>query len=89
MPVDEPEMIDIDEEAVGVSAEAEIISESVSDAPIVDAEPVTGDSPLEESVTEAKPARKRKAAPSRAGKAKTPRAAKPRARKSPRTTTEA
>ena len=81
MPVDEPEIVDIDEEVLSVSADAEIISEPVADSPIVDAEPVAG--PAEESEPEAKP-RKRKAATSRAGKAKTPRTAKPRARKSTR-----
>ena len=82
MPVDEPEIVDIEEEVLNVSADAEIVSEAVADAPIVDAEPVTSDSPAEESEPEAKPARKRKASSSRAGKARTPRAVKPRAKKS-------
>lgn len=82
MPVDEPEIVDIEEEVLNVSADAEIVSEAVADSPIVDAEPVTSDSQAEESEPEAKPVRKRKASATRAGKVKTPRAAKPRARKS-------
>ena len=88
MPVEEPEIIDVTEEAVSASSEAELVAEVVTEAPIVDAEPVATESLADESVTEAKPARKRKAAAPRAARAKTARAAKPRARKSPRTNSE-
>jgi hypothetical protein len=89
MPVDEPEILDVEEETFAAPAEAEIVPEPVADSPIVDAEPVIGDAAMEEPVAEAKPARKRKGAAPRASKTKTARAAKPRTRKSTRPTSEA
>jgi hypothetical protein len=83
MSVDEPEILDVEEEAYARPAEAEVVSEPVADPPIVDAEPILGDeSAAEEPVAEPTSARKRKT-PARVPKAaKTGRAAKPRARKS-------
>jgi len=93
VPVDEPEMIDIDEEAAGVSAEAEIISEPVADPPIVDINPLAADDtgadfgetgePVEQAspMETSRPARKRKAAAGRIAKPRTARVTKPRARK--------
>jgi uncharacterized protein (TIGR00288 family) len=83
VPVDEPEILDVEEEVYTPSAaDAEVVAEPVADPPIVDAEPlVSEEPPAEEPVEEAKPVRKRKAAP-RARAAKAPRAAKPRGRKS-------
>jgi uncharacterized protein (TIGR00288 family) len=81
-PVDEPEIIDVEEEVyTPAAADAEVVAEPVSDPPIVDAEPVASEPAADEPVEEAKPARKRKAAP-RVRASKAPRAAKPRARKS-------
>jgi uncharacterized protein (TIGR00288 family) len=83
VPVDEPEILDVEEEVYARSAaDAEVVAEPVSDPPIVDAEPVVSEEPAaDEPVAQAKPARKRKAAP-RARAAKAPRAARPRGRKS-------
>jgi len=81
LPVDEPEMLDVEEEAFSAPAEVDIVPEPVADAPIVDAEAVVADVVVEEEATAAppvKPARKRKTA---AKAVKTPRAARPRARK--------
>jgi len=83
MPVDEPEILDVEEDVYTSAADAEIVSEPVADPPIVDGEAVlAGESPAAvEPIEEAKPARKRKMS-TRAPKAvKTARAAKPRVRK--------
>ena len=83
MPVDEPEILDVEEEGYASAADAEIVSEPVADPPIVDGEAViAGESPAAvEPIEGAKPARKRKMS-TRAPKAvKTARAAKPRVRK--------
>ena len=84
MPVDEPEILDVEEENFNV-APAEIMSEPVEDAPILDAEPVLVDEQPAEGggAAEApKNARKRKASARAPRAVKTPRTAKPRARKS-------
>jgi uncharacterized protein (TIGR00288 family) len=81
MPVEEPEILEVDQEDYAPTAEAEIVSEPVADPPIVDAEPVlTGEPAAGEPVEEAPPPRRRKT--SRAPKAaRTARVAKPRPRK--------
>jgi hypothetical protein len=81
MPVDEPEILDVEEEAYAPASEAEIVSEPVADPPIVDAEPVLATESGEEQVEEARPARRRKASARAPKAAKTARAARPRARK--------
>jgi uncharacterized protein (TIGR00288 family) len=83
MPVDEPEILDVEEEVYAQPAEAEVVPEPVADPPIVDAEPIlAAESASEDPTDEPKPARRRKT-PVRAVKAaKTSRAARPRARKS-------
>jgi uncharacterized protein (TIGR00288 family) len=83
MPMDEPEIINIEEEVVTAPAEGEFVPEPVSDPPIVDAEPVAAAQEVaqEEPVEEARVIRRRKAAAPRAAKTKTARASKPRARK--------
>ena len=83
MPVDEPGILDGEEEVYTSVPEAEIVSEPVADPPIVDGEAVfAGDPPAVELVEEEKPARRRKTSPRAPKAAKTTRAAKPRARKS-------
>jgi uncharacterized protein (TIGR00288 family) len=83
MPVDEPGILDVEEEAYPSVPEAEIVSEPVADPPIVDGEAVlAGDSPDEQPVEEEKPGRRRKTSTRAPKAAKTARAAKPRARKS-------
>jgi uncharacterized protein (TIGR00288 family) len=90
MPVDEPETIDVEEEAFTAPVDSEFVSEPVADAPIVDAEPVVAEEAVaEEAIESARPARKRKAAAPRAARAKSVRPAKPRARKSTRPTPDA
>jgi uncharacterized protein (TIGR00288 family) len=88
MPVDEPEMLDVEEVNFNV-ASAEIMSEPVENPPIVDVEPelVEEQPSAGEVAAEApKSARKRKA-PARAPRsAKTARPAKPRTRKPARPT---
>jgi uncharacterized protein (TIGR00288 family) len=82
MPVDEPEILDVEEDAYVQPAEAEIVSEPVADPPIVDAEPILAGEPApEEPVEEPKTARRRKTAARAPKAAKTARTAKPRARK--------
>jgi hypothetical protein len=93
MPVDEPdqEILDVEEEVFSAPAEVEIVSETIADAPIVDAEAVVAaDSFIEEVAEEIveEPAarsvtgtRKRKSAGPRPAKTKSARTAKPRARK--------
>jgi hypothetical protein len=82
MPVDEPEIIDVEEEAFAAPVESEFVSEPVADPPIVDAEPVVDEATVaEEPVESARIPRKRKAAAPRAAKPKTARVAKPRSRK--------
>jgi hypothetical protein len=90
VPVDEPEIIDVEEEVFTASADVELISEPVADPPIVDAETI-GDATSNTEAPEAvKPARRRKAvATPRASRAKTARVAKPRGRKSARTKADA
>jgi hypothetical protein len=85
MPVDEPEMLDVEEEAYAPAADAEIVSEPVADPPIVDAEPVLAAESGEEQVEEARPARRRKASARAPKAAKTARAVRPRARKTAKT----
>jgi hypothetical protein len=86
MPVDEPEILDVEEDTF--SARAEVVFEPVADPPIVDAEPVVVDAQpvVEEAEAETpKPTRRPRAASPRAPRsAKTARPAKPRARKSAR-----
>ena len=99
MPVDEPDMLDVDEQAAYVNAPAaveeadepaEVAAEPVADAPIVDAEAVIIDAEPDPASGTARAARKRKSSAPRAPKAaKSVRAPKARARKSPRTKTEA
>ena len=82
MPVDEPEIIDIEQEAFAAPAHAEFVPEPVSDPPIVDAEAISVvEEVAEEPVEEARVIRRRKTAAPRAVKTKTARATKPRARK--------
>jgi hypothetical protein len=93
VPVDEPdqEILDVEEEVFSAPAEVEIVSETIADAPIVDAEAVVAaDSFIEEVAEEIveEPAarsvtgtRKRKSAGPRPAKTKSARTAKPRARK--------
>jgi uncharacterized protein (TIGR00288 family) len=84
VPVDEPEILDVEEEAF--SAPSEIVAELVGDPPIVDAEPV----PADEAVVDTpRTGRKRKTTPRAAKTARTPRVSKPRARKSSRVKAEA
>jgi uncharacterized protein (TIGR00288 family) len=89
MPVDEPEILDVDEENFN-RAPAELVSEPVADSPIVDAEPVLVDDQPAEGETAAgapKAGRKRKT-PARAPRAaKAARPARPRTRKPARPTT--
>ena len=83
MPVDEPGILDVEEEAYPSIPETEIVSEPVADPPIVDGEAVlAGDSPEEEPVEGEKPGRRRKTSTRAPKAAKTVRTAKPRARKS-------
>jgi hypothetical protein len=83
MPVDEPGILDVEEEAYPSIPETEIVSEPVADPPIVDGEAVlAGDSPDEEPVEGEKPGRRRKTSTRAPKAAKTVRTAKPRARKS-------
>ena len=85
MPVEEPEILDVEEEVFASPVESEFVPEAVADPPIVDAEPVVAEEVVAEQAVETpKPARKRKA--SGAAKAKTARPARPRARKSTRAT---
>jgi hypothetical protein len=99
MPVDEPEILDVEEEVYDAPVEAEVtvFSEPVEDAPIVDVEAVVADDeeqvieePVDEApepvATAAKGARKRKSAGPRAAKPRTSRTAKPRARKAAKVT---
>ena len=97
MPVDEPdqEIIDVEEEEFSAPVEIGIVSESIADAAIIDAEAVVADEtatqafveeiveePVDDPVATAlKGTRKRKSAGPRTAKAKTSRTAKPRARK--------
>ena len=84
MPVDEPEMLDVEEENFN-TAPAEIMSEPVEDAPILDAEPVFVDEQpaAGEAAAEAPRNTRKRKAPARAPRAaKTARTTKPRARKS-------
>ena len=83
VPVEEPEILDVEDEVYPPVSEAEVVSEPVADPPIVDGEAVLApESPVAEPVEEEKPARRRKTS-TRAPKAgKTARAAKPRAKKS-------
>ncbi|MGH9238126.1 MAG: NYN domain-containing protein [Vicinamibacterales bacterium] len=83
VPVEEPEILDSDDEAYAPVPEAEIVSEPVADAPIVDAEAVlAADVPVAEPVEGQKPARRRRTSTRAPKAAKTARAPKPRARKS-------
>jgi uncharacterized protein (TIGR00288 family) len=78
---DDSEMLEVPQEAYSPLAEAEIVPETVTESPIVEAEAMVADESAAESapaVDEAKPARKRKTP---AKVTKTARAAKPRARK--------
>ncbi len=93
MPVDEPdqEILDVEEEVFSAPTEVEIVSETIADEPIVDAEAVVTDDSFNEEIAEeiveepvaraVAGARKRKSAGPRPAKAKTARTAKPRARK--------
>jgi uncharacterized protein (TIGR00288 family) len=86
MPVDEPGIIDVEEEAFAAPVDSEFVPEPVAEQPIVDAEPVGADEPVavaEQPVEIAKPARKRKAAAPRNAGSKRPRSTKPRTKKSP------
>jgi uncharacterized protein (TIGR00288 family) len=96
--VDEPEILDGDEQPAYVDASpagedtyeaaSEVAAEPVADAPIVDAEAIIVEAT--EPAAGSKATRKRKSAVSRAPKAvKNARVAKPRARKSTRAKTEA
>jgi uncharacterized protein (TIGR00288 family) len=90
MPVDEPEIIDVEEEALAAPVDSEFVSEPVADPPIVDAEPLVADEAVaEEPVETARIPRKRKAVAPRTARAKSVRSAKPRAKKSTRTTPDA
>ena len=83
VPVEEPEMLDVEDEVYAPVPEAEIVSEPVGDAPIVDAEAVlAADVPVAESVEGEKPARTRRTSTRAPKAAKTARPPKPRARKS-------
>ena len=83
MPVDEPEILDVEGEAYAPLAEADVVSEPVGDPPIVDAEPILAEeSAAEEPLAEVKPARRRKTSARAPKPPKTARAAKPRVRKS-------
>jgi hypothetical protein len=88
MPVDEPDIIDVEEEAFTAPVDSEFVPEPVADSPIVDAEPVVAEEEAiaADPVEAAKPTRKRKAAAARGARPKSERPAKPRARKSTRTT---
>jgi hypothetical protein len=82
LPVDEPEIIDIEEQAFATPVDPEFVAEPVADSPIVDVEPVVVEGVVAEQAAEtAKPTRKRKAAAPRAARPKTARPAKPRARR--------
>jgi hypothetical protein len=87
MPVDEPEMIDVEQEALSAPVDSEFVSEPVAEPPIVDAEPVLIDDDNIGNVAgpdDPKPriSRKRKSASPRAPRAaKVASAAKPRGRK--------
>jgi hypothetical protein len=81
MPVDESEIIDVEQEAFAAPVDSEFVSEPVADSPIVDAEPMVDEDVAEEPVEVARIPRRRKAAAPRAAKPKTARVAKPRARK--------
>src|SRR5688572_846964 len=84
MPVDEPEMLDVEEVNFNVVS-ADIMSEPVENPPIVDVEPELVDE--QPAAAEApKNARKRKAPARAARSAKTARPAKPRTRKPARPT---
>ena len=83
MPVDEPEILDVEEEGYTPAVDAGIVSEAVADPPIVDGEAVlAADVPVAEPVEGEKPARTRRTSTRAPKAAKTARATKPRARKS-------
>ena len=83
MPVDEPEILDVEEDTYAQPADAEVVSEPVADPPIVDAEPILADNAAPEApVEEARPSRRRKPSARAPKAAKPTRAAKPRAKKS-------
>ncbi len=83
LPVDEPEVLDVEEESEENfnRAPVEVVPEPVADPPIVDVEAVVDEGVVdaEPVAAAARPSRKRKTA---AKAPKSPRAAKPRARKS-------
>jgi hypothetical protein len=91
MPVDEPEILDVEEDTFDAAADVELVAEPVVEAPIVEAEAVPVADVDDAQPTEAvKTGRKRKSAAPRAGKAaKTARSASPRARKSSRAKADA
>jgi uncharacterized protein (TIGR00288 family) len=95
MPVDEPEIIDVEGEAFAQPVDAEFVSEPVADPPMVDAEPVVIDDDNIGNVAgppepKQRITRKRKSVSPRAPRAaKVASAVKPRARKSTRTTPDA
>ena len=97
VPVEEPEIIDVDEQPSYVDAPppledsgetTDVMAEPVADAPIVDAEAVV-DEETDQGAGVRKATRKRKSPPRATKATKTARATKPRARKSSRTKTEA
>ncbi|HET9192154.1 MAG TPA: NYN domain-containing protein [Vicinamibacterales bacterium] len=83
VPVEEPEILDVEDEVYAPVPEAEIISEPVADPPILDGEAVlAADVPVAEPVEGEKPARRRRTSTRAPKAAKTARAPRPRARKS-------